>query len=285
MTLRKAVLVASVSAAAVLMGPARARAADRWEQGSIPVFSNDDTASSTRNELRPGDHQEGHDLEGTPAAPDLDYFIVKTQQYHTYEALVRSVTLFWSSGNAFCVPPGGISVCPRFDLVASDGSILTPGVPDGASNHANVSSAWRVMMYGTGTTNYLRVKGDTGGSAHNSLDQYDIVFRDTSYAVPRFNNSATQSTTLIIQNTTDLLVHVDAQLFDGNGALLGIAGQNIAARGVWVYPTTSLAAAQGKSGSILVRQEGPYGALAGKAVAIEPATGFTFDTALAPIGQ
>jgi hypothetical protein len=28
--------------------------------------------------------------------------------------------------------------------------------------------------------------------------------------------------------------------------------------------------------------DGPYGSLAGKAVAVEPATGFTFDTALAP---
>src|SRR4029453_11195683 len=175
MAYRTAVPVVSACLVAALLVPAAARAADRWEQGSIPTFSNDDGASSTRNELRHGDRQIGHDLEGTPAAPDRDYFVVRTQQYHTYEAVVPSATLFWSSGNAFCVPPGGTSVCPRFDLVASDGSLLTAGQPDGASNHPNVSSAWRVTMYGTGATNYLRVQGDTGGSAHNGLDQYDIV--------------------------------------------------------------------------------------------------------------
>jgi hypothetical protein len=282
---RKAVLVVSASVAAVLMAPVRAKAADRWEQGSNPTFSNDDTPSSTRNELRPGDHQSGHDLEGTPAAPDRDYFIVKTQIYHTYEALVRSGTLFWSSGNAFCVPPGGTSVCPRFDLVASDGSILTSGVPDGASNHPNVSSAWRVFLYGTGTTNYLRVQGDTGGSSHNSLDQYDIEFRDTTYAVPRFNNSGTQATILMVQNTSDRTVHADAILLDETGVAVQIYGANILPRGLWLQPLAAAAAAQGKAGTVLIRQDGPYGALAGKAVSLEPATGFTFDTAMTPIAQ
>ena len=77
---------------AAVIVPAWAGAADRWEGGSIPSLSNDDTPTGTRNELRPGDRQNGHDLEGTPAAPDRDHYIVRTEIYHTYEALVRSVT-------------------------------------------------------------------------------------------------------------------------------------------------------------------------------------------------
>lgn len=278
MARRQAVTLVPACLAAAFLAPVWAGAHDRWEQGSIPTFSNDDAATSTRNELRHGDRQTGHDLEGTPAAPDRDHYVVRTEIHHTYEALVRSATLFWSSGNAFCVPPGGTSVCPRFDLILPDGTVVQEGTPDGASNHPNVSNALRLTMYGNGVTNYLRVTGDTGGSAHTAADQYDILFRDTTYAVARFNNSGTQTTILMVQNTTDRTIHADAQLFDGAGTLVHIYGSNIPPRGTWVNPLNSAVAAQGKSGSVLVRHDGPYGSLAGKAVSLEPATGFTFDT-------
>jgi len=268
---------------ASLLLPSAASAADRWESGSIPPFSDDDTAGSTRNELRHGDFQTGHDLQGTPAAPDRDFYIMRTQIHHTYEALVRSGTLFWGTGTAFCVPPGGTSVCPRFDLVLADGTLIQEGAPDGASNNPNVSSALRVRLNGTSGTSYLRVTGDTGGSAHTAADQYDITFRDTTYTVPRFNNTASQLTILMVQNTTDRVVHVDLQLFDAAGALLTIYGSNVAPRGLWVQPMAAAPAAQGRSGSVLIGHDGPYGALSGKAVSLEPATGFTFDTAMAPI--
>ena len=38
----------------------------------------------------------------------------------------------------------------------------------------------------------------------------------------------------------------------------------------------------GATGSITISNDGRYGDLVGKAVAIEPATGFTFDTAMSP---
>jgi hypothetical protein len=270
-------------ALAVLLLPSAALAADRWESGSIPLFSDDDTAGSTRNELRPGDFQIGHDLQGTPAAPDRDFYIVRTQVHHTYEALVRSGTLFWGTGNAFCVPPGGTSVCPRFDLVLADGTLIQEGTPDGASNNGNVTSALRLRLFGTSATSYLRVTGDTGGSAHTAADQYDIVFRDTTYTAPRFNNTGSQLTILMVQNTTDRVVHVDMQLFNEAGTLVTIYGNNVPPRGLWVQPMAAAPAAQGKSGSVLIGHDGPYGALSGKAVSLEPSTGFTFDTAIAPI--
>jgi hypothetical protein len=39
----------------------------------------------------------------------------------------------------------------------------------------------------------------------------------------------------------------------------------------------------GHSGSAQIAQLGGYAALAGKAVALEPATGFTFDTLVTPV--
>lgn len=263
-------------------GASPVAANDRWESGSIPTYSNDDGATSTRNQLRVGDRQEGHDLEGTPAAPDRDYYIFQGDLYHSYEAIVRSGTLFWSSGSAFCVPPGGTSVCPRFDLVLADGTLIKEGAPDGAINHSNVVSAHRIQFVGTGQTTYFRVTGDTGGSTHTAADQYDIEVHDTTYSLPRFNNSATQTTVLVIQNTSSRVVNASPQLFDEAGTHLVTAAQNIAPRGVWVLPLASLAAAQGKSGSILIYNDGAFGALTGKAVSLEPATGFTFDTAVIP---
>ena len=54
----------------------------------------------------------------------------------------------------------------------------------------------------------------------------------------------------------------------------------IAPRGTFVLNTSAVA--PGVSGSLTVSHDAPYGALAGKAVAVEPATGFTFDTPLLP---
>jgi hypothetical protein len=45
--------------------------------------------------------------------------------------------------------------------------------------------------------------------------------------------------------------------------------------------TAAITGAGGASGSITVTHDGGYGALGGKAVGLEPASGFTFDTPLA----
>jgi hypothetical protein len=47
-----------------------------------------------------------------------------------------------------------------------------------------------------------------------------------------------------------------------------------------VSNTSAVPGVGGQSGSITVASDVAYGALAGKAVAVEPATGFTFDTPL-----
>jgi hypothetical protein len=47
-----------------------------------------------------------------------------------------------------------------------------------------------------------------------------------------------------------------------------------------VTDTGSVTVLAGRSGSITLTHDGPYGALAGKAVAVEPATGASFDSPL-----
>ena len=47
---------------------------------------------------------------------------------------------------------------------------------------------------------------------------------------------------------------------------------------VRLVSTATVAALSGQSGSVTVAHDGPFGAIAGKAVALEPATGFAFDS-------
>jgi hypothetical protein len=56
----------------------------------------------------------------------------------------------------------------------------------------------------------------------------------------------------------------------------------VSANALQIFNTASIPALAGISGHALVAHDGGYGALAGKAVALEAATGFSFDTALTP---
>jgi hypothetical protein len=66
------------------------------------------------------------------------------------------------------------------------------------------------------------------------------------------------------------------------GTFLGSTSNTFSARELFVNNTSGLAFAANQSGSIIVSHTCGYGGLAGKAVALEPATGFTFDTQLVP---
>jgi hypothetical protein len=55
----------------------------------------------------------------------------------------------------------------------------------------------------------------------------------------------------------------------------------LGAKQLLVLNTSTVSGVAGQSGSMTVAHDGPFGALSGKAVAVEPATGFTFDTPLA----
>jgi hypothetical protein len=71
--------------------------------------------------------------------------------------------------------------------------------------------------------------------------------------------------------------------WSGAGAPLATHGPStVPGRGVLVLDTSAVPGAAGASGSITIVNDGPYGALAGKAVALEPATGYSFDTAMEP---
>ena len=53
-------------------------------------------------------------------------------------------------------------------------------------------------------------------------------------------------------------------------------------KGTLVLDTTTVPGADGVGGAITVAHDGGYGDLSGKTVAVEPATGFSFDSPLLP---
>ena len=249
--------------------PATGLTADRWEASNL---GNDDSYY-TRNELVHGSVQHGHDLEpDPPGVTDRDWMSLRTRARHSYEARVTSG--FWT------IPSGCSGSCATFNRVDSVGAILTAGVKDGVTSNLYPSTLGVRWIAPVSANEYLVAAGQVDYSA---LDTYDVDLYDTTYFMPRFNNSGTQVTVLVIQNTRDALVTGEIYFYNGAGTLLSAQPLSIPAQGVQVLNSATIPELLGQSGSVTIAQLGGYGALAGKGVALEPSTGFTFDTAFAPL--
>lgn len=257
-------------AAVLLAAAAPLFAHDPWEEAD-----NDDSATTTFNVLRHGVVQRHHDLDASFVTPDVDWMRVMVTDRHSYEARVSGI--YWDDG---CVS----FTCPRFDRVLASGVVATPSVQSDEDVEAGEFSIGRTVRWiasdGSGQ-NYLRAIGPQG-SALGAL-VYDVVFYDTTLFVPRFNNSATQTTVLLLQNTTGATVAGSVYFHDAAGALLATHAFSIPQHGLASVQTAAIPSLAGRSGSAQVAHTGGYAALTGKAVALEPATGFTFDTAVTPV--
>src|SRR5688572_25859911 len=199
---------------------------------------------------------------------------VVLKRKHSYEARVSGV--YWRDDAA--------ALLPTFDLVSSDGTVMIPGrrVADDIDN--GVESIGRTVRFIAGadiSNQFLRASAPPG--VETGYTTYSVSFHDTTLFVPRWNNTATQTTVLVLQNTTGSPVFGNIYFHDAAGVQLAAVSIDVPARGVQMVQTASIAALAGQSGSALVSQIGGHGAIAGKAVALEAATGFTFDTPFVPV--
>jgi hypothetical protein len=267
-------LVARVLAVVVafLSFPAPGGAHDRWE--FLPGGASDDfpgPGDGAVNVLTHGAVQT-HDLEGTLAAPDDDWMAMPTVLRHSYEVRV--------SGSSVVFDQNSCASCARIGRVTAGGTLLTPDLgPSGVANDRSVR--FLAVLTQDGSDNYLRVTGPTtgfAGGAPTANHQYTLQFLDTTYFLPRFNNGNGQVTVLLIQNTTSLPVNVNVYFYTAGGTLLHTATAAVPVRGLHVMNTSALPALAGASGSVSIAHDGGWGGLAAKAVAVEPATGFTFYT-------
>jgi hypothetical protein len=242
---------------------ARPALADVWDVAT----HDDNSATSTENDLVHGSDQI-HDLADTVpgTTADQDWFTVGEASNSSYQVVVDGTT-----GDI-----GGVTI-NRTD--ASGTNVIQTGVAVGVGYSQSLS--WDHA--GAGVAEAIEVTSSLCGTATQTCttdDQYRIRFYDTTCAVARFNNSATQVTVLVLQNTTSNPVNGNFYLWDATGAQVNVGGSafTIAGNGASVTNTSILA--PGVSGSVTVTTDGGYGSIAGKAVAVEPATGFTFDTGL-----
>ena len=203
------------------------------------------------------------------SGPDHLY-VLRQEAYSSYEVVVDG---------AF--GRGGSSTGPLLDRLAADG--VTPlqssiGAGTGRARHLR----WLNDSSAPQTGEYVRVRAASCATNCTAGDGYRVRAYDTTYRIPRFNNSGSQTTVLVLQNTTTRTVNVRARFWSASGALLYAQSASLGPRSVYTLLTSSVGALAGQSGSVTVASDAGYGELTGKSVAVEPAAGFAFDAPMLP---
>jgi uncharacterized repeat protein (TIGR01451 family) len=198
-----------------------------------------------------------------------DQFRVRQSPYSSYEVVVDG-----ASGDL------GVGDGPGLELLDEPGAVLqvSQAVGSGPARSLRFANA-------TSATVDVRVRVRTLNPAHlgGPEDTYRLRAWDTTLLVPRFNNSGSQVTVVLLQNPTAEPVTATLYFWSPNGALLAThTAATLLPKGLLVLNTAGIPALAGASGSMTVVHDGPYGALAGKTVALEPTTGFSFDSPMLP---
>jgi hypothetical protein len=144
-----------------------------------------------------------------------------------------------------------------------------------------VSLRWQTPVVPV-MSQFIRVRSGGCGTDCGPDDVYHLRAYETTLAGARFNDLASQRTVLVLQNPTDLPVDAAIYFWSPAGALLAthVVSPPLPARSTLVLITASVPGLLGQGGSVTISHTAPYGALSGKTVALEPSTGFSFDTPL-----
>lgn len=252
--------LAALTCAVVFLSTS-ALAIDPWD-----AATEDDDSNGTDNGLTHGTEQV-HDLQSIGGVADQDWYVMTSQGRSSYEIVIDGTT-------------------GDLDLAAADVTRLGPDGLTVVQNSATSTGFGRVLRWqntdATGQANYIRVTGAACGTTCTSSAQYRIRAYETTYAIPRFNNTATQTTVLLVTNMMPFNCDASFHFYNAAGTHLGVQTNSFTSRALYVLSTSTLGFAAGQSGTIYVAHTCGYGGLAGKAVALEPATGFTFDTPMVP---
>jgi plastocyanin len=201
------------------------------------------------------------DLLGAP-----DRYRIGQKPYASYEVVVD--------------PLAGNAALELARLSGTTTTVLQNGQPvSGGIDHVQ-SLRWQNSTSSVNEADRIRVGTANCGTSCAAPDLYRVRVYETTLSVPRYNQTGTQATVLILQNTTDGVINGTVYFWTGAGALANAGGTpfTVAARNAYVLSGGAVAGVGGTSGAITIAHDGRYGDLAGKAVAVEPATGFTFDT-------
>jgi hypothetical protein len=250
-----------------LGNPAGAPIGDGQGVGTI---GNDDGPGGTAfvAELSHG-YSEQHTLAATAGSPATRYYRIAQEPHSSYEVVVDATS-------------GDIGPTLGLQRMASDGT--TPLQDSVGVSPLSFSRSLRWANTSAGEVVHETVRVQSVGCAADCGpdDVYRIRAFETTYVIPRFNNAGTQITVLLLQNPTDYPVNGTLYFWSSAGALLHAEGFALSAKAHSVLNTAALPGLAGQGGSVTVAHNGRYGDLSGKTVALEPATGFSFDSPMLP---
>jgi hypothetical protein len=206
------------------------------------------------------------DLAAVGGVPDADVYRLSQKPYSSYEVLVDATS-------------GDIGPTLGVQRMAPDGTtVLQDSLPTGPG--FSRSLRWANTTAAEVLDETVRVSSGGCGTDCGPDDVYQTRAFETTYSVPRFNNGGTQTTVLLLQNPTNYDINITVYFWNTTGGLIGSSSDTLTPKEVLVLNTATVA--PGVGGSVTVTHDGRYGDLSGKTVALEPATGFSFDSALLP---
>ena len=224
----------------------------------------DDAPSLTSLELTHGARVTA-DLAAAPGPlADQDPYRLAQGPYSSWEIVVDEVS-------------GDVSPGLLLERLAEDNStVLQTGVAAGAGPARTMR--WQRRAPTSENRQHIRVGGASCGTACGSDDRYRLRAYETTGRIPRFNNSGSQVTVLILQNATGQPIQANADFWDAGGSHRATVPVSLGPNAVGVVNVSAVQGLAGVSGSVTVTHDGPHGGLVGKAVALEPSTGFSFDS-------
>jgi len=212
-----------------------------------------------------------HGLERTGAlaaragpVADEELYLLGQSPYSSYEVVVDEI-----SGD---VQPLEV------DRLDGDATTILQSSQGVGGVGASRSLRWTNAGATTVSDESVRVRSGGCTTDCGPEDTYRIRFYETTCSIPRFNNAGTQITVLVLQNPGGETVSGTAYFWSSSGVLLGSSPFSLAPRATLVLNTATVAGVSGQSGAITIAHDGRYGELSGKTVALEPATGFSFDS-------
>jgi uncharacterized repeat protein (TIGR01451 family) len=237
-----------------------------------PAAANNSDAETTLvvarsdGELRHGT-RERYDLAALPGPiADEDRFRMRQQPFSSYEVLVDEASGDIGTGNG-----------PLLERVEVNGTaVLQNSQPAGSG--PSRSLRWENSTSSVVDDQAIRVRSASCTTDCGADDSYRIRAYDTTYSVPRFNNSGSQVTVLLLQNTGVTTVSGHVYFWSPAGTQLASSAFSLTAKQLLILNAGTVPGLAGQSGTITVSHDGPFGTLAGKTVALEPATGFSFDS-------
>ena len=164
-------------------------------------------------------------------------------------------------------------------LAADNVTVLQSGTPSGTGGAKALR--WENTSALAVGNQHVRVTASCG-AACGTDDAYRVRAWETTLAGPRFNNGGGQATVVLLANEAATPVAGHVWFWSAAGALLSSSPFTLDARQSLALNVSTLPALAGQSGSLTVSHTAAHGTLVGKAVALEPATGFSFDTPLTP---